>query len=250
MTYTNVIGTFVCLASNQMEYLVFSPVTASIPVRIAPQPVAPPVAASSLDLRPEVASRALESFARAFADICGSSYESHVSFVEEFFDENARFRLSLTSSAGIKLFDIPAISMTSLFRTLNEAGVSAQELDVRYPSETVIWPQPPSPDGEAMILLNSPSRDAIRINFLLATWTLYFPFSEVIMTATVEATWVPVTGNPSLKMETLVINVNHHESQGNSNIGEYGVPDTVIADAMEAIHGVMDVALIDGLEPG
>ena len=70
MTYTNVIGTFVCLASNQMEYLVFSPVTASIPVRIAPQPVAPPVAASSLDLRPEVASRALESFARAFADIC------------------------------------------------------------------------------------------------------------------------------------------------------------------------------------
>ena len=101
----------------------------------------------------------------------------------------------------------------------------AQKLDVQFPSDVMTWP---SPYCEALTPLNSPFPHTMRINFWLATWTLYFQASVVILTATLEATWVPVTGDPSLKMESLVINVTHHEKQGDLQVGAYGLPDAVL----------------------
>jgi len=211
-----------------MEYLIFSPIpSANLPTSTSQPALAPPSSSSDSSLQPGAAIHVTLDFAEAFTAI-GGGYEVFAKFVDDHFDENARFLLSLSSSTGLRMFgrsrtslladisDIQASFIPRFLVTLHESGMLHHDLAVSDPRETML--SSPLPDLE----LPTPGFSVTSAN---STWTTHFDKGEVILRGSVDAVWVPVKDETRLKLEILEMVWTIWEKRGEIDVGSYGLPE-------------------------
>ncbi|WWD16970.1 hypothetical protein CI109_101404 [Kwoniella shandongensis] len=128
-----------------MEYLILSPFPTAVPTATTPYvdiPASPLANGSGI--------RRMIEFVESLSGMQCGTIEEWETFVEEQFEDESRFHLTLTGQ-DLKMYDIPTAFLPRFFVTLQECGLETHNLVLLDPIESRISTS--SPGGSGLSLL-------------------------------------------------------------------------------------------------
>ncbi|WWC60966.1 uncharacterized protein I303_103543 [Kwoniella dejecticola CBS 10117] len=96
-----------------MEYLIFSPSATTA------QPTAIHATFLPSPIEPGYAIQAINHFADSLRCMQGATFDEWDSFIDEHFEQSARFQLNIHTGDALKSFDVPIISLPRFFLTIS-----------------------------------------------------------------------------------------------------------------------------------